>query len=126
MVEIVSQWVTNGTAEKLSALQSREAAFRQEMAGDILLKQTFKADPYGFHVWLSLPSPWGTHDFCRVTDDQGVKLAPGSLFAMDGRKDPCAVRISLSHEPDQERVRQGLMILATILQTKNPQDRLVI
>lgn len=126
MVEIVSQWVADGTAEKLRMVQCTEAAFRQAMAGEIFSGQDFKADPCGFHVWLSLPSPWGTHDFCQAAADQEVKLAPGSLFTMDGRNDPGAVRISLSHEPDRERVRQGLMILASLLQSQGPQNRLVI
>ena len=126
MVEIVSQWLADGTAEKLKTLQCREASIRQVMAAEVLSGQDFRADPWGFHVWLPLPSPWGTHEFCRAAADQGVKLAPGSLFAMDGRNDPGAVRISLSHEPDRERVRQGLMILAALLQSQDPQDRLVI
>jgi len=126
MVEIVSRWLADGTAETLKTRQCREAALRQAMAGDMLAGQAFGADPWGFHVWLSLPSPWGTHEFCRAAAHRGVAIAPGSLFSADGRNDPGAVRISLSHEPDRERVRQGLMILAALLQSHDPQNRLVI
>ncbi|WP_020585821.1 PLP-dependent aminotransferase family protein [Desulfobacter curvatus] len=126
MVEIVSQWLADGTAEKLKTLQYQEAAHRQSMAGEIFSGQAFRADPCGFHVWLPLPSPWETHDFCRAAADQGIKLAPGSLFATDGRNDPGAVRISLSHEPDRERVRQGVKTLAALLQLQSPQDGWVI
>ncbi|MCG8551667.1 MAG: PLP-dependent aminotransferase family protein [Desulfobacterales bacterium] len=126
MVEIVSQWLADGTAETLKTVQYREAVRRQAMAGEILSGQGFRADPCGFHMWLPLPSPWDTHSFCRAAADQGIKLAPGSLFTTDGRSDPGAVRISLSHEPERERVRQGLTALAALLQLPGPKDGLVI
>ncbi len=126
MVEVAARWIADGTADKLKAAQHQEAKARQAMAADILCTHAIQADPSGFHVWLSLPSQWQTHEFCRAASDRGVKLAPGTLFAVDGRHDPGAVRISLSHEPDRQRVMKGLSIIQDLLQAAGPEQSLIL
>ena len=126
MVEVAARWMNDTTSDKLITAQRREAAKRQAMATKILGAWSIQSDPSGFHVWLNLPSQWRTQAFCRAAADRGIKLAPGTLFALGGRHDPNAVRISLSHEPDRQRVMQGLSIIQELLQTPLPEQTLVI
>ena len=126
MSEVASQWIVDGTASLLTEVQRTEAAIRQAAAKKILGSHQFKANPHGFHLWLTLPPHWQAGDFCREAARRGVLLSSGHTFAPDTRFSPGAVRISLSHEPDRNRVLEGLKILATLLKEEDRPDALVI
>lgn len=126
MSEVASQWIGDGTASLLTEAQRSHAAVRQAAAKQILDGNQFRADPYGFHLWLTLPPHWQSDIFCREAGRRGVILSSGQIFAPDNRFDPGAVRINLSHEPDHNRVTTGLEVLAALLREDARPDMLVI
>ncbi|BBO84977.1 transcriptional regulator [Desulfosarcina ovata subsp. sediminis] len=126
MVEVACRWIADGTADELIQDQQVEATQRQAMAKTILAGQAMAADRQGFHIWLTLPSAWRTEGFCSAAQSQGVLVTDGSAFAVGGRTQPNAVRISLGCEPSRKRVEQGLKLLAGLLTSPGAERPLVI
>ncbi len=124
--EIASRWITDGTAARLNDFQRRQAMERQLMAKQIIPGQLIQAHPNGFHLWLSLPPDLQPDRFRIEAEKQGVKLVPGSAFAVDSRRSIHAVRLCLSHEGEISRVREGLKILAAILESRNSAGQLFL
>jgi DNA-binding transcriptional MocR family regulator len=58
--------------------------------------------------------------------ERGVVVDPGSAFAIDRAQAPHAVRVSLSAATSRERLRQGLEILAQLLDEAPARRREVI
>ncbi|GIF15608.1 PLP-dependent aminotransferase family protein [Actinoplanes teichomyceticus] len=114
MAEIVRRWIEDGTAGRLNDDQRAHAARRQGMARELLGGQTFRADPYGPHLWLSLPGHWSARSFTAAAERAGVLVNPAETFATGPAAAP-AVRVCLSHEVSDERVARGLAALATLL-----------
>ena len=126
MAEIASGWLEDGTAERLNAFQREEAAARQALARVRLPAELMRADPHGFHVWLTLPVRWNPEVFRMVAEARGVKLLAGAAFAVDPARTPNAVRLCLSHESSRARVEQGLAIVAELLQEESGGSALVL
>ncbi|WP_155005868.1 PLP-dependent aminotransferase family protein [Pelobacter seleniigenes] len=115
MAEIAARWISDGTADLLTQAQRSEANVRQALAQKLLGGFKLQADSHGFHVWLQLPEHWQADLFCSEAARTGVLLTPGTAFCVAQRLQPQAVRISLSHEADRERVAMGLKKLAELL-----------
>lgn len=120
MSEIAAQWVVDGTAEKLKEDQRAHAAGRQAMARGALAGFKYHTDPYGSHLWLSLPEHWQADAFSAVAANLGVLVTPASSFVVTGNQASSAVRLCLSHEASDEKVTRGLKILARLLATDRP------
>jgi DNA-binding transcriptional MocR family regulator len=63
MAEIASEWIKDGTAERLVEQKRAEALARQEIARRTLAGFEFDAHPLSFHLWLHLPEPWRSNEF---------------------------------------------------------------
>lgn len=124
-LEIASRWIMDGTAERLAVAQREEARCRQEVACKILGDHVEKEMPPGYHLWLDLPAQWPSTMFLMEAEKRGVKMMPGSVFAVRPSDAPNAVRLCLSHEPDPARVEMGLRILADML-SGEPSDAAII
>ncbi|MEU7002506.1 PLP-dependent aminotransferase family protein [Nonomuraea sp. NPDC046570] len=125
MAEIASRWIEDGTATRLNEAQRSHAARRQAMARELLSDHVYHAHPQGPHVWLELPEYWTSRAFAAAAERSGVLLNPAESFAT-GAAAPAAVRLSLSHEISDERVRQGLTIVAALLDAPADGQTLVI
>jgi DNA-binding transcriptional MocR family regulator len=115
MAEVAATWIAEGTAERLTESQRGEAARRQDMARAVFAGHSFRADRFGLHLWLALPSDWPADTFRAEAERRGVKVVEGAAFAVDKGLRPKAVRLCLSHEADAARLRHGLETLADIL-----------
>ncbi|MBB1092441.1 PLP-dependent aminotransferase family protein, partial [Rhodopseudomonas palustris] len=74
MSEIAAQWVADGTAEKLKEGQRAHASRRQAMACGALAGFHYHTDPFGSHLWLSLPEHWQADAFSAAAADFGVRV----------------------------------------------------
>lgn len=115
MGEIATRWITDGTAETQNERQRTHAARRQAMARTELSGRASHANPHGSHLWLVLPPAWQADTFTEAAKDAGVLVTSASTFAMPGGQAADAVRLCLSNEASDERVRHGLKILARLL-----------
>lgn len=126
MMEIAAKLILDGFAEKLIAQQRKSAARRQDMARAALDGQPVIADRHGLHLWLPLPSHWPSDVFRTEAEARGVKLMEASAFALSPRTAPNAVRLCLSHEADEARLRQGLQIVRETLDSRPPPKPLTL
>ncbi|MGA6160606.1 PLP-dependent aminotransferase family protein [Stenotrophomonas sp. NPDC087984] len=125
IAEIASRWIKDGTATRLSEAQRSHAARRQAMARRLLSGHVHHAHPQGAHVWLVLPQYWTARAFAAAAERSGVLLNTAETFATAAEA-PAAVRLCLSHESTDERVRQGLTTVATLLDAPAESHTLVI
>ena len=57
-IALATRWIIDGTADALLAAVRAESMERQRLVAAILPKGSFRADPVGFHIWMSLPESW--------------------------------------------------------------------
>jgi len=113
-IALATRWITDGTADLLLAAVRRESTERQRLVTAILPARTYRADPVGFHLWLSLPAPWTRSAFVGHTRSTGVSVVASDAFATDGAP-PEAVRVCLGGPADRSAVRSALEFMAHAL-----------
>src|SRR5690606_22581552 len=58
MSALASRWIAEGFLDEMAKSISTENIERQKLASSILEGFKFEADPFGHHLWLSLPDHW--------------------------------------------------------------------
>lgn len=111
MAEIVSEWIRDGTAERLVMQKRKEAAERQEIARRIFQGLRFRAHPLSFHVWLELPEPWRSDEFLAQARRRGVMVTPPEAFVPAREEAPHAVRVCLGAARTRQQLEKGLKII---------------
>lgn len=117
-LEVASRLIADGTALSLAASQKRVANHRQGLVRQILDLPPAADAMDGFHVWLPLPEGWRADVFRAECARAGVLVSEARSFAMHAGDAPEAVRICISHEASEDRLRRGLEIVAAVLQQK--------
>jgi DNA-binding transcriptional MocR family regulator len=113
-IALATRWIADGTADALLAAVRKESIERQRLAGAILPQRTFRADPVGFHLWVSLPESWTRSAFVGHMRSTGVGVVASDAFATDGVP-PEAVRVCLGGPADRLAVRNALEFMAHAL-----------
>jgi DNA-binding transcriptional MocR family regulator len=113
-IALATRWITDGTADALLAAVRQESVERQKLATAILPPNTYRADPVGFHLWLSLPEPWTRSAFVGHTRSTGVSVVASDAFVTGGAP-PEAVRVCLGGPADRPAVRSALEFMAHAL-----------
>lgn len=116
-VALATRWISDGTGDALVSAVRRESADRQAMAASILSGVSFRADPAGFHVWLSLPPPWTRSAFVGHMRTTGIGIVASDAFTTIGAP-PEAVRVCLGGPVDRIQVRGALEFMAHALSEK--------
>jgi DNA-binding transcriptional MocR family regulator len=116
-VALATRWILGGTGDALLAAVRRESAERQILAATILQNATFRADPAGFHLWLSLPPPWTRSAFVAHMRATGIGVVASDAFTT-GDMPPEAVRVCLGGPADRAQVRDALEFIAHTLAEK--------
>ena len=117
-IALATRWITDGIADALLAAVQRESMERQRLVTAILPKATYRADPVGFHLWLSLPPSWTRSAFVGHTRSTGIGVVASDAFATD-RTPPEAVRVCLGGPAERSAVRGALEFMAHAL-TESP------
>lgn len=113
--EIASQWIMDGTAQRLAHWQRKEARARHQIArgslGDLIAPN---AKPCN-HLWLQVPEPWRPDEILSLCRSQGVILSPPEAFVVGRSQAPQAIRLSLGAARDRKRLRSAIDVLAKVL-----------
>lgn len=125
-LEVASRLIGDGTAAKLTEHQRRAATRRQQLVQRCLGADAAAQVPEGFHAWIALPAGWRADAFTAECARSGVRVSEGRSFAMNAGDAPEAIRICVSHEANEERLRRGLEIVAGVLRQKPTGSSLVI
>lgn len=110
---LATQWILDGSAERLLAGVRSEARQRQRMARSILAGRHSGAED-GLHVWLELPAYWNSAQLALAADNEGIAVTPAEAFAT-GSTFVNAIRISLGSIQDRGRLQAGLQRLSHLL-----------
>jgi len=116
MVEIASEWIKDGTADRLMEQKRSEAAARQEIAARALEGFEFDAHPFSFHLWLHLPEPWRSNEFTAQLKRRGVLVTPSEAFVPGREEAPHAVRICLGTPRSRTQLEGALCVVRDVLQ----------
>ncbi|TQV82204.1 PLP-dependent aminotransferase family protein [Denitrobaculum tricleocarpae] len=125
-LEVAARLIRDGTAARLTAQQRAAAERRQSLARSILGHVEFAADPQGFHVWMPLPGAWRADTFRAHCARHDVLVSEGRSFAARVSDAPEAIRICLSHEADEIRLKRGLQTIANLLRLAPSESALEI
>jgi DNA-binding transcriptional MocR family regulator len=116
MAEIASEWIRDGTADRLMDQKRSEATTRQLMASEILAGFQFDAHPFSFHLWLHLPEPWRSNEFAAQLRRRGVIVTPAEAFVPGREEPPHAVRVCIGAPRSRAQLEKGLGIVRGVLQ----------
>jgi DNA-binding transcriptional MocR family regulator len=120
MAVLVTQWIHDGTADRLLEAVRSEARTRQRLAAGMHLGSAApNMSREGIHLWQELPSYWSAHAFASEARQHGLAVTPANAFA--GPSDvPAAIRISLGGGTDRRQLALGLARLSSLLATPPP------
>lgn len=116
MAEIASEWIKDGTADRLVEQKRAEASARQEIAKRALEGFEFDAHPLSFHLWLHLPEPWRSNEFTAQLRRRGVVVTSSEAFVPEREESPHAVRVCLGAPRSRDQLKKGLDIVRLALQ----------
>ena len=114
-LEVASRLIEDGTAKKLADQQRRMAKHRQALVRRSLGSDNNADLADGYHVWLPLPDGWRADVFRAECARLGVLVNEGRSFAQNPHDAPEAIRICVSHEPNEDRFERGLDMIAGVL-----------
>ncbi|MBP2311798.1 PLP-dependent aminotransferase family protein [Azospirillum soli] len=114
LAAIATQWIGDGTADRLLGAIRSEAAARQRMAQATLPPGSYAAHPEGFHLWLNLPATWTRGEFATHLRTRGIAAVVSDTFAV-AEPVPEALRICLGAPTNRADTQRVLDILAEAL-----------
>jgi DNA-binding transcriptional MocR family regulator len=124
---LVTQWLHDGTAQRVLAGVRAEARARQALAahvfGSVPAHRHMSRD--GIHLWLVLPGYWTAEAFARAARDEGLSITPSNAFS-SGPSDVNAIRISLGGGRDKKRIALALSRLSGLLASKPSTQHAVV
>jgi DNA-binding transcriptional MocR family regulator len=123
MIEVVRRWLDDGTADDVMERRREMVLRRRAMADEILGPVGMlhrESHPWSTHLWLPLPEGWTSNSFAAAAERRGALVLPSENFAIEPFHAPRTVRVSLSTVQDENRLQEGLEILAEILR-KGPE-----
>jgi len=119
--EIGTELILTGAADAAAEHQRRKAAARQKMAAEILGANINSSHLTGTHIWMMVPPSWTGEVFAVESLARGVAVTAGTAFAIgENTTARQSIRLCIGAESNQERVREGLEIIAGLLKTSPP------
>jgi DNA-binding transcriptional MocR family regulator len=120
--EVARYWIEGDTAERVLHTIIAENAARRTVALEALRGREVHCAPGATYLWLKLPEAWTPGDYARALDGRGVRVTPGTAFAIDRRSDDQGVRICFGGAASRTELRQALA-LANGLLDEDPVER---
>ena len=121
--EVVRHWIESDTASRILAAIIAENGQRRSLALQGLRGRSVLCASGSPFLWLKLPDQWQPGDFARAALDRGVKITPGTAFAIDRRSDDRAVRVCFSGAATLDELRRALSVIDGLLD-EDPAERL--
>jgi DNA-binding transcriptional MocR family regulator len=110
---LATQWIFDGSADRLFDGVKEEARVRNGLAQELLAGRTGMTGE-GLHVWLTLPGYWSSAELARAAAGEGLSVTPAEVFS-GGVAGPNAIRIALGSIKDRKRLASGLRRLSQLL-----------
>jgi DNA-binding transcriptional MocR family regulator len=107
-VALLTQWIVDGTLPKLVRAVTMESAARLQLAREILGGHNFRAQPQGFHLWISRPDAEPGTEPPPSAMLAGLPVVPASTFAVAPTGREQSLRVSLGGLRTRERLASDL------------------
>ncbi len=120
--EVARHWIESDTAERILSAIIAENAARRGIARDVFRNREILCNSGAPYMWLKLPDPWEPGDFVRSMMDRGIKISPGTAFAIDRRADDRAVRVCFGGAASRDELRTALSTIDRALD-EDPVER---
>ena len=117
MAELASQWIADGTADRVLAAKNEEAALRNAAARTIFDGRSLMTRNTGYFCWLPLPETIPATSFVAEAARQGVIVAGGSHFMMGHAPQENGIRIALGGQKHRQHLTDALHKLAALLES---------
>lgn len=115
-VEIVTNLIENGLADRIIDKKIREAEARNRITDEILSGFTVQGNKRDYFRWLILPDGWTGKELELCAKLSGVQVFCAERFAVGSISVPAAVRIATSPARNRQDLIKGLTILKNLLQ----------
>ncbi|BBK34330.1 GntR family transcriptional regulator [Stella humosa] len=112
---IATEWIADGTAQRMVRERRAEAAARQAMVEAAMPDARAPGAAVSYHAWLRLPDAWRADEFVSEARRRGVAVTPPTAFAVTRQSAPDAVRICYGAAAGREELARGLSILTSLL-----------
>ncbi len=93
LAEVITQWIEDGTANRIMAARRTELATRHSMAKRALRGRSIRIHRCGNHLWLQLPRGVRSDAFVSDAEQEGIGVTGSEWFTATGVPAPNAVRI---------------------------------
>ena len=113
--ELARRWIENGVAERARTAIRKELAARRIAALEHLQGLQVNCAPGAMFAWITLPRYWRPADFAATALSAGIKVTPGTAFAMDPSVQQNAIRACFGPAPSQETVSDAFQKLRALI-----------
>jgi len=110
MIRLATRWIEDGTVRAMTRAIREESRARQLLAREVLEGMDYRAQPDGFHLWLTVPAPWTRVELGNRLRSCGVPAVVSDTFTMRGPA-PEAVRICLGGASSRTECHRHLEII---------------
>lgn len=118
---IVTEWVHGGIFHKLVAEIRSEARARQDLVRECLAPASYRAQDYGYHLWVEVPDDLDARHICDALRQNGLPAVSGDAFAADrSMSGPMAMRVSIGGAITRDQLRRGLQLLSALISPQAP------
>ena len=118
MAELASQWILDGTADRVLEAKRQEAAERNLLAQKVLDGCSLISRTTGFFCWLPLPDPWTGIRFADAARQQGLLVAEGEHFMIGHSTQEHGVRLALGGVQEREDLARALHTVVRLLDSR--------
>ncbi|MEX2631174.1 MAG: PLP-dependent aminotransferase family protein [Tistlia sp.] len=115
VAEIASQWLSDGTADRLIQWQRDEMTARQKILQRALRGFRYRCQRHALHAWLTISEQWRVEAFVASLRQRNVAVTPAEVFMVGRGNEPHAVRLSLGATRSRAQFEQGLTVIAELL-----------
>jgi DNA-binding transcriptional MocR family regulator len=113
--EVARIWTSGRTAERILGDIRNELSIRRLIALNVLGGHEPQCSPGAMFLWLPIPDQWRPGDFAAAAQARGIKVTPGSAFAVGRRANDQAIRVCLGLVDSREALKEGLQRLDRLL-----------
>lgn len=108
---VVSVWLENGEFWHLAEAVRSEVRARQEIVANTLRPGSYRAQPYGYHLWLPLPLGSDPAIIIDTLRPFGLSLSFSDAFAVERTGAPPAFRVSTGGLITRKGLKSALALL---------------
>ena len=113
--ELSRRWIETGVADRALAAIRKELGLRRMAALEHLQGVPLNCAPGSMFAWITLPRYWRPSDFAAAALTAGIKVTPGTAFAMDPAVQQNAIRACFGPAPSQESVSDAFQKLRALI-----------